>query len=37
MLCELLFYNVLSIAKISKAYRGYTRSYSMELINSKES
>ena len=37
MLCELLFYNVLSIAKISKAYRGYARRYSTESINSKES
>ena len=37
MLCEVLFYNVLSIAKISKAYRGYARRYSTELINSKES
>ena len=33
MLRELLCYNVLSIVKISKAYRGYARSYSMELIN----
>ena len=35
MLRELPFYNELSIVKTSKAFKGYERSYSIEIIDSK--
>ena len=35
MLPELPFYNELNIAKTSKAFKGYARSYNFELIDSK--
>ena len=35
LLCEPPFYNELNIVKTSKAFRGYTRSYSTEIIHSK--
>ena len=34
ILCELPFYNELNIVKISKAFKGYVRSYSIEIIDS---
>ena len=34
MLCELPFYNELSIVKTSKALKKYSRSYSIEIIDS---
>ena len=36
MLRELPFYSELIIAKISKAIRGYARSYGSEIIDSKD-
>ena len=36
MLRELPFYDELNIAKTSKAFKGYTRSYSIEIIGSKD-
>ena len=36
MLHELPFYNELSIVKTSKAFKGYGRSYSIEIIDSKD-
>ena len=36
LLCELPFYNGLSIEKISKAFERYARSYKIRLIDSKD-
>ena len=36
MLCELPFYDELNIVKTSKAFKGYARSYCIELIDSKD-
>ena len=36
MLQELPFYNELNIVKTSKAFKGYTRSYSIEIIYLKD-
>ena len=36
LLFELPFFNELSIAKMSKAFRRYARSYSTEIIDSKD-
>ena len=36
MLLELLFYDELNIVKTSKAFKGYVRSYSVEVIDSKD-
>ena len=36
MLCELPFYDELNIVKISKAFKGYARSYSIEITDSKD-
>ena len=36
LLHELPFYDKLDIAKISQAFRRYTRSYKYEIINSKD-
>ena len=33
MLCELLYYNELSIVKTSKAFKRYARSYNIELTD----
>ena len=35
MLREIPFYNELDIAKVSKTFKGYARSYSIEIIHSK--
>ena len=37
LLRELPFYNELSIVKRPKAFRGYARSYNIEIIDSKDS
>ena len=37
LLHELSFYDGLSIYKISKAFKGYTRSYKIEIVDSKDS
>ena len=36
MLHELPFYDELNIVKVSKAFKGYARSYSVEVIDSKD-
>ena len=36
MLCELPFYDELNIVKTSKAFKGYARSYSIEIIDPKD-
>ena len=36
LLHELPFYNELSVAEISKAFKGYARSYRVEIINTKD-
>ena len=36
LLKELSFYNELNIEKTSKAFKGYARSYSIEIIDSKD-
>ena len=36
MLRELLFYDDLNIVKVSKAFKGYARSYSVDVIDSKD-
>ena len=36
MLCELPFYNELSIVTTSKAFKGYARSQSIEILDSKD-
>ena len=36
MLCELPFYDELNIVKVSKAFKGYARKYSIEIIDSKD-
>ena len=36
LLCELLFYDELNIVKTSKAFKGYAKSYSIEIIDSKD-
>ena len=36
LLHELLFHDELSIEKISKAFKGYSRSYRIEIIDSKD-
>ena len=37
LLHELLFYNELSVVEISKAFKGYARSYKIEIVDSKDS
>ena len=36
LLHELLFYNELSVVEISKAFKGYARSYKIEIVDSKD-
>ena len=36
MLRELLLYDDLNIVKVSKAFKGYARSYSVDVIDSKD-
>ena len=37
MLCEVPFYGELNFTKTSKAFKGYARSYSIEIIDAKHS